>query len=82
MEIECQVCHQAQAEWNVRVYRGQNRDDVIRWWYVCDVCLQETFGPWLNGLPVLEEDQMWSSATKKVYRKAPTKSATAASSTT
>jgi hypothetical protein len=67
--IECQVCHQATAEWKIREFLGQDRERLVRWWYLCDVCLPEVFGPWVRKAPVIEEGQMWSSVTGKVYRK-------------
>lgn len=81
----CQVCQQASAEWKIREYRDGDRNKVIRWWYLCDVCLMESYGPWLpkGRIPALEDNQLWSSAGggKTFRRAAPTPSSSTTSST-
>lgn len=53
------------------MYRDLDREAVLRWWYLCDVCVMEAMAPWIkNKLPPLEEGQMWSSANGgRTYRR-------------
>ena len=67
MGVNCQRCGQAEAEWKVKEIAADG--ETVRWWYLCDVCLLEDFGPWIGKrIPALEEGQMWSSKHKTTYQ--------------
>lgn len=82
--MDCQSCSQALAEWKVREYLGADRNRVIRWWYLCDVCLKEAFGPWIGKqIPPLDDGQLWSSAAGgKIFQRKVAASAAATSAPT
>lgn len=66
----CQQCGQAEAEWKVKEHLSGERGKTLRWSYLCDLCVMEVFGPWLGKrIPPLEEGEMFSSATKLIYKR-------------
>lgn len=60
--MTCQQCGDALAEWKVREVNSYT-GEIIRWWYVCDVCCLMVYAPWIGrSLPTVPAGQVWRSS--------------------